>query len=432
MTTTELTKKDMLIESLNELDFSNEPQFAQDLRTNAKTALENLEFPTSKTEYWKYTRIGKIINKTYGIQHEVSDANIDISNYLIPELDANIVVLVNGFYRTDLSNIETKNGLKISSLKEAINSTDGFVKDHLGAIAKSEKEIFIALNTLCFTDGVYIDLDKNAIIEKPIHIINITNSNNLISNTRTIVKAHDNSAVKIIESFVNTQGEESFANNVSEFFLNPNSNVEYNKIQNKAGESYQVSTEQAYQRKDSNFTINTITLQGTLVRNNLNIEVHGEGCETNLNGIYLGKEKNHTDNHTIVDHLKPNCNSNEVYKGILDDNSVGVFNGKVFVRQDAQKTNAFQQNNNILLTDEAVINSKPELEIYADDVKCSHGSTIGQLDEEAIFYLQARGVSKRSAINMMITAFVKDALDNVSIPALKDYIDTKIDSRFGN
>ena len=432
MTTTELTKKDMLLESLNELDFSNEPQFSQVLRTNAKKALENLEFPTSKTEYWKYTRIGKIINKTYGIQHEVSDSNIDISSYLIPELDANIVVLVNGFFRPDLSKIETENGLKINSLKEVINQSDSFIKDHLGEIAKAEKELFIALNTLCFTDGVYVDLDKNAVIEKPIHIINITNSDNLITNTRTIVKAHDNSSVKIIESFVNLQGEESFTNNVSEFFLNPNSNVEYNKIQNKAGESYQISSEQVYQRKDSNFTINTMTLQGTLVRNNLNIEVHGEGCETNLNGIYLGEAKNHIDNHTIVDHLKPNCNSNEVYKGILDDNSVGVFNGKVFVRRDAQKTNAFQQNNNILLTDDAVINSKPELEIYADDVKCSHGSTIGQLDDEAIFYLRARGVSKRSAINMMITAFVKDALERVSIPELKNYIETKIDTRFNS
>ena len=430
MTTTELTKKDMLLESLNELDFSNEPQFAQDLRTDAKAALENLDFPTSKTEYWKYTRIGKIINKTFGIQHEASDLNIDISNFLIPELDANIVVLVNGFFRADLSSIETENGLKISSLKEVINQSDAFIAAHLGEIAKAEKELFIALNTYCFTDGVSIDLDKNAVIEKPIHIINITNSNNLISNTRTIVKAHDNSSVKIIESFVNLQGEESFTNNVSEFFLNPNANVEYNKIQNKAGESYQISTEQVYQRKDSNFTINTITLQGTLVRNNLNIEVQGEGCETNLNGVYLGEEKNHIDNHTMVDHLKPNCNSNEVYKGILDDKSVGVFNGKVFVRPDAQKTNAFQQNNNILLTDDSVINSKPELEIYADDVKCSHGCTIGQLDEEAIFYLQARGVGRKSAINLMITAFVKDALDRVSIPALKAYIDTKIDTRF--
>lgn len=432
MTTTELTKKDVLLESLSQLDFSNEPPFAQDLRSEAKNALSQLEFPTSKTEYWKYTRIGKIINKTYGIQDAAGESTIDITPYLIPELGANIIVLVNGFFRSDLSQIEAQEGIKITSLKDSISKSDGFIKGHLAKLAKAENEIFIALNTLCFTDGVYITLDKNAVVEKPIHIINIVANNNLIANTRTIVKAMDNSSAKIIESFVNLDGEDSFTNNVAEFFLNPNAHIEYNKIQNKEGESYQVSTEQVHQRANSNFTINTITLDGTLVRNNLNIEVNAEGCETNLNGIYLGKGKNHIDNHTVVDHLKPNCNSNQVYKGILDNNSVGVFNGKVFVRPDAQKTNAFQQNNNILLTDDAVINSKPELEIYADDVKCSHGSTTGQLDDEAIFYLRARGVGKRSAINMMITAFAKDALERVSIKPLKYYIENKIENRFGN
>jgi Fe-S cluster assembly protein SufD len=427
----EQTKKDILLDSLNVLSFDNEPQFVKDMRSNANKALENLEFPTTKTEYWKYTRIGKITNKSYGIQDEISNTQLDISNYLIPELDADIVVLVNGFFRADLSKIKSTDGIKISALREAIHQSNSNVKSYLGEIADSEKELFIALNTSCFTDGVFIEIGKNKGIEKPIHILNITNSNNLISNTRTLVKANDSSSVKIIESFVNLQGEESFTNNVSEFFLNPNSSVEYNKIQNKEGESYQISSEQVHQEKDSNFTINTVILKGTLVRNNLNIEVHGEGCETNLNGIYLGEGKNHMDNHTVVDHLKPNCNSNEVYKGILDDKSVGVFNGKVFVRQDAQKTNAFQQNNNILLTDDAVVNSKPELEIYADDVKCSHGSTIGQFDDEAVFYLRARGVSKRSAINMMINAFVKDALDRVGISELKDYLNQKIDTRFG-
>jgi len=432
MTTKELTKKDVLLESLGQLEFANEPQFAQDLRSEAKNALSGLEFPTSKTEYWKYTRLGKIINKNYGIQSEVSENTIDISEYLIPELDANVVVLVNGFYREDLSQIKIQEGIEISSLKKSITQEDGFLKHHLGQLAKAENEIFVALNTLCFTDGVYIDLEKGAVAEKPIHIINIIANDSIIANTKTIVKAMDNASVKIVESFVNVKGEQSFTNNVSEFFLNPNSHLEYNKIQDKAGESYQVSTEQVHQRANSNFTINTITLDGTLVRNNLNIEVNAEGCETNLNGVYLGKEKNHIDNHTVVDHLKPNCNSNEVYKGILDNESVGVFNGKVFVRPDAQKTNAFQQNNNILLTDDAVINSKPELEIYANDVKCSHGSTTGQLDEEAVFYLQARGVGRRSAINMMITAFAKDALERVSIVALKQYIDIRIENRFGN
>lgn len=426
----ELTRKDSLLESLTHLDFSDEPQFAQDIRTVAKNALTTLELPTSKEEYWKYTRLGKIVNKTYRVQKEQSTNNIAIANHLIPGLEANIVVIENGFYRADLSNIETQTGVNITSLKSAIMEEDSFVKDYLAKIAKAENELFIAFNTLGFTGGTYINVDKNVVVNKPIHIINLTNENGNISNTRTIVKANDNSSVKIIESFINIEGENSFTNNVAEFFLNPNAHIEYNKIQNKEGESYQIATEQVYQTATSNFTINTITLEGTLVRNNLNIKVNAEGCETNLNAIYLGKDKNHIDNHTVVDHLKPNCNSNEVYKGILTDNSVGVFNGKVFVRPDAQKTNAFQQNNNILLSDNAVINSKPELEIYADDVKCSHGSTTGQLDEEAIFYLQARGISRDSAINLMIAAFIKDALECISIEPLKEYIDQKIEKRF--
>jgi len=215
-------------------------------------------------------------------------------------------------------------------------------------------------------------------------------------------------------------------------FVGENAQLEYNKIQDKKDNNYSISTEQVFQASNSNFTINTATFNGALVRNNLTIEVDGNNCETNLNGLYLGQNKDHIDNHTIVDHKKPYCNSNEVYKGILDDDSVGVFNGKVFVRQDAQITNAFQQNNNILLSDDAIANSKPELEIYADDVKCSHGSTIGQIDDEAIFYLQSRGLSRKSAINLMINAFAKDALAKISIEALSSYIDNKIENRFGN
>jgi len=249
----EATKKDRLLDSLSELTFGNEPPFVQKLRTDAKNALAKLDFPTSKTEYWKYTRIGKIINKTYSIQQEIDNLKFKIKNYLIPELDENIVVLINGFYRADLSKIKTQKEIKISPLKQVIANKDDFIKNHLGGIAKAENGIFIALNTLCFTDGIFIDIDKNAVVEKPIHIINVITNNNLIVNTRTIVKAQDNSSVKIIESFVNLKGEESFTNSVAEFFLNPNAQVEYNKIQNKAGESYQVATEQVYQRKNSNF-----------------------------------------------------------------------------------------------------------------------------------------------------------------------------------
>ena len=229
---------------------------------------------------------------------------------------------------------------------------------------------------------------------------------------------------------MNYNGKENFINSVSEIVVGENAQLEYNKFQDKEEENYSISTEYVYQNANSHFTINTATYNGALVRNNLTIEVDAENCETNLSGLYLGKNTDHIDNHTIVDHKKPNCNSNEVYRGVLDDNATGVFNGKVFVRQHAQKTNAFQKNNNILLSDNAVINSKPELEIYADDVKCSHGSTTGQIDEEAVFYLQSRGVSRKSAINLMINAFAKDTLEKVSIDALHNYINSKIEERF--
>ena len=290
----------------------------------------------------------------------------------------------------------------------------------------------MALNNAFHTDGVCIHATKNAVIEKPYHIVNVMTGENVIAQTRNFFWAEQSSSFKVIESFVNLGEGTNFMNNVCEFFVDDNAQLEYNKIQNAGSENFHISTEQVYQAANSNFTINTATFTGALVRNNLNIEVDASNCETNLSGLYLGKGKDHLDNHTVVDHKKPHCNSNEVYKGVLDDQSTGVFNGKVFVRQDAQITNAFQQNNNILLSDDASVNSKPELEIYADDVKCSHGSTTGQLDDEAIFYLQSRGIKKRSAINLMINAFAKDALERVSIEALSYYIDAKIEDRFMN
>ena len=428
MTTTELTKKDILLESFNQLDFSNEPDFFQNLRKEALLEIQNLELPTTKTEYWKYTRLGKIVNKEYSLSTN-TEASID--QFLIPDLDATILVIVNGIIKQELSNIHKQEGITVLSLAEG-KEKGTVIKEHFNKYTSNKNEIFLAINNAYHTDGICIHANKGVIAEKPYHIINITTGNNIISQSRNLFIAEVNSSIKIIESFVNLNGSENFINNVAEMFVGENAQLEYNKIQDKKDNNYSISTEQVFQASNSNFTINTATFNGALVRNNLTIEVDGNNCETNLNGLYLGQNKDHIDNHTIVDHKKPYCNSNEVYKGILDDDSVGVFNGKVFVRQDAQITNAFQQNNNILLSDDAIANSKPELEIYADDVKCSHGSTIGQIDDEAIFYLQSRGLSRKSAINLMINAFAKDALAKISIEALSSYIDNKIENRFGN
>jgi len=427
MTTTELTKKDVLIETLSAFDFSSEGKDFISLREQAKNEISELDFPTSRTEYWKYTRVGKIINNKYTLGQP---EKVDVQPYLIPNLEANVLVVVNGFFDETLSILPDQNGLSVTSLKRAKEENLEGLKKHFNLYSKDKSEIFMALNNAYHADGIYVEVDKNIVVEKNIHIINITTGNNTIAQSRNLIVANTGSQVKVIESFVNINGSDNFLNNVSEFYVADNANVEYNKIQDKKDNNYHISTEQVYQEANSNFTINTATFNGALVRNNLNIEVDASNCETNLSGLNLGQNKDHFDNHTVVDHKKPHCNSNEVYKAVLDDESTGVFNGKVFVRRDAQITNAFQQNNNIILTDTASINSKPELEIYADDVKCSHGSTTGQIDEEAIFYLQSRGISKKGAIKLMINAFAKDALEKISIEVLQEYIDQKIEERF--
>ena len=427
MMTTELTKKEVLIDTLSALDFNAEGNHYVSLRTQAQKEISALDFPTSRTEYWKYTRVGKIINNTYALGQP---EKLAIQPYLIPNLDADILVVVNGFLDESLSNIPNQNGLTVSSLSQAKKNNSASFQKHFNQLTQKKAELFLAFNNAYHTDGVYVETDKNTVAEKPIHIINITTGNKVVAQSRNLVVSGIGSQVKIIESFVNINGADNFLNSVSEFYVAENAKVEYNKIQDKKENNYHISTEEAYQEANSTFTINTATFNGALVRNNLNIAVDASNCETNLNGLYLGQNKDHIDNHTVVDHKQPHCNSNEVYKGVLDDDSTGVFNGKVFVRQDAQITNAFQQNNNILLTDTASVNSKPELEIYADDVKCSHGSTTGQIDEEAIFYLQSRGISKRGAMKLMINAFAKDALEKITIEALQEYIDQKIEERF--
>ncbi|MBW6483619.1 MAG: Fe-S cluster assembly protein SufD [Vicingaceae bacterium] len=420
-------KKDKFLEVLSTLDFTTEnPTFLQH-RITSQNELNELDFPTSKTEYWKYTRVGKIVNNTYTLGQP---EKIDVSDFLIPNLDAQVLVIINGHVVADLSDFTSVDGVTLTSLSHAKKQNFEGLKKHFNQFTQDKKEIFLAFNNAFHTDGIYLEVAKNKIIEKPLHIINITTGNNTISQSRNLFLANVGSQVKIIESFVNVNGEKNFNNHVSELIISENAIMEYNKIQDKKETNFSIVTEQVYQEANSNFTINTATFNGALVRNNLNIEVDASNCETNLNGLYLGKNKDHIDNHTVVDHKKPHCNSNEIYRGVLDNESTGVFNGKVFVRPNAQKTNAFQQNNNILLTDNATVNSKPELEIYADDVKCSHGSTTGQIDEEAIFYLQSRGISKKGALKLMINAFAKDALERISIEALQAYIDNKIEERF--
>jgi len=393
----------------------------QELRNKAISILETASFPTTHDESWKYTRVAKIKNAELSVSAPTSVSG----NF---GLDANAVkfVFVNGHFLKELSSTSYPDGLKILALSEM----DEAERNILGEDVELEKNVFSAINTAYTTDGLYVHVTAKMSIEPVIEIIHLTTGNSVLSNMRHILRAEAFSEVKLVSRTISLDGESSFTNIITEVALARNAKVIIDKLQEENETAYQIAQEFVQQDQDSNFTINTITLNGALVRNDLNIFVNGSNCETHLNGGYILKGNQHVDNHTVVDHKVPHCESNELYKGVIADKATAVFNGKVFVRKDAQKINAFQSNGNVLLGNDATVNSKPELEIYADDVKCSHGSTTGQLDEEAIFYLRARGLSDASARQLMVGAFVGEVFEKIENESVVTRIHEILKERF--
>lgn len=387
---------------------------------DAENILATVDFPTTRVERWKYTRVTKIANTSFSARKDV------IKNVTLPIADAYNIVFVNGFFSAELSSTNFPAGIEVSALSKSTGANE-----FLGKNVSVENNVFTAMNTVYATDGAYIRVKSKAIIEKPIQLVHVLTGEKTIANLRNVIISERFSEAQIVQVFLTENANDSFTNNVTEFFIEEGSKLIFDKIQNESEENYHYSNESVDQANNSNFKINTITLNGGLVRNDLNIDVNGENVETELNGTYVLKGKQHVDNHTLVRHLKPNCHSNETYKGVMDENSTGVFNGRILVSKDSQKIEAYQSNGNVLLSDSATINSKPELEIYADDVKCSHGSTIGQLDEEAIFYLRARGISEKSAKALMVTAFIDDVIERVDNQSIVDYIHQELHKRFG-
>lgn len=395
-------------------------------RDEAKHVLETTDFPTSRTEAWKYTRVAKIKNTKFKTQAAAEVIPLQRGKYEIPGLKGSVLVFVNGFYASELSEIKAEDGLEIAALSE-----NEVFRAELGKLVPLENEIFSSLNTYYAQDGVAIRIAKKAVIQQSIQVLFINTGEQSYSGNRNLLICEDFASAHVVFNYVSLDAETCFTNSISEIHVGTNTHLKIDKIQDEAPGNYNIISEFVDQGKDSVFTINTITLDGGLVRNNLYIEVQGENSETNLSGAYILKGKQHVDNHTIVDHKVAHCVSNELYKGVIDDQATAVFNGKVFVRKDAQKINAFQSNGNVLLSDSATANSKPELEIYADDVKCSHGSTTGQLDEEAIFYLRARGLSEKSARALMVSAFIGDVIEKIENEAVQTYVYAKIEEKFG-
>jgi len=287
---------------------------------------------------------------------------------------------------------------------------------------------FTALNTAFVQDGAFIHVPDNVVVETPIHIVFVTGGEegHVMAHPRTLVVAGAGSQVTVVESYVGAADKTYFSNAVSEFFVGENARVDHYKVQQESLEAFHIAALHAHTSRSARFSSHSFTLGGRIARNDASAILDGDGGECTLNGLYLGDRERLVDNHTMIDHAKPHCNSHEVYKGILGGSSRAVFNGKIVVRQDAQKTDAKQTNRALLLTDGATINTKPQLEIFADDVKCTHGAAIGQLDEDAIFYLRARGLTFAEARDMLIHAFAGQILDGVRIAPLREALEAEL------
>jgi Fe-S cluster assembly protein SufD len=394
------------------------------LRKEAREAFRNLGLPAPKNEEYKFTPITRVLEKNFDFTSPQASSSLsDITPYTIPGLDAHTLVFVNGKFAKDLSSYDSED-FRIEILN------DHAWPESLGTLADFKKDSLVAWNTAAWNAGAVIEVDSNKQVNKPVVIHNIHDATMEVrSINRILISVGKNSGLTVIEKYDSTGQANHFSNVVTEVFVEENAELNFYSIQADTGNRYHFGQTVIRQANRSRTNCFTLTMDGTLIRNNLEIILDGEGCESHLLGLYLLKGKTHTDNHTVVDHRKPNSYSNELYKGVMDGQAKGVFNGKIFVRPNAQKTNAFQSNRNILLSELATVNTKPQLEIWADDVKCSHGCTTGQLDEEAQFYLQTRGINKETARAMLLYAFAGEVLEAVKDEVLKSYLDGLVSER---
>lgn len=431
---TTITKKtDTLASLFLEAFYSHKPESPwAELVTEGAGILQKTGLPTNRNEEYKFTLVGKKIESHIGgeVSHAAKSASVNaetLSKSLIPGLDAHILVINNGILDKDLSSV----GDSRISVRAF---TEGALPDQLGRIAKAEKDPFVALNQLGFQDGVSVEIPDHAVIDKPVVLLHFVESNQSGASIhpRVFVKTGKNAEITLIENIIPLNESPYLINGVTEIQLGENSHVHFYKIQDESKQGIEVNNTEVNVPKNATFTSAVLSLQGLMIRNNLTVNLLDSNTEGNMYGLYLLNGGSHVDNHTNVDHTKPHAESNELYKGILADKSRGVFNGKIFVRQDAQKTNAFQQNNNILLSEDAVVNTKPQLEIWADDVKCSHGCTTGQLDEEALFYLRTRGISKDAGKALLLYAFAGEVLEKIKNEDFKAYCIKLVQERLGS
>ena len=413
---------------------TNIDSYVHDIRSEAIKQFESIGFPNKKLENWKYTSLKNLLNTDYTVLPEINNVLEfkNIKKYLIDDIDSYKIIFVDGKYCSHLSET-THEGMDICILSAALTQSkyELIIENYFNKIAL--KDGITSLNTAFSNEGVFIHIPKNKFVEKPIQIIHFStgNESSLMFQPRNLVVVDENSQVQIIERHQSLSENKVFTNSVTEIYADKKSIIDYYKIQNDNLQASLIDNTYVNQERNSAFSMHTFSFGNELVRNNLNISQNDEFIETTIKGVTIIGDNQHVDHNTLIKHNKPNCNSHQDYKGIYDNKSTGVFNGRIVVNKQAQKTNAFQSNNNVLLSDKATVNAKPQLEIYADDVKCSHGCTVGQLDNNALFYLKSRGIPEKEATALLMYGFANNILKSVKIPEIKTRITNIIANKLG-
>lgn len=399
--------------------FTNQPASPyQALREVAFRRFADVGFPTTRDEEWRFTNVAPIVRRTFAAAKKEAPGDVD---QLAPWTAGNRLVFVNG-YRTETV-LDLPKGVQIGDF-------NADAEQYLAKHADLERNPFVALNTAFLSEGAFVRIARGTVVEQPIHIVYVTIGQPVETphvHPRSLIVVGPGAQCTIVETYVGAGTY--FTNAVTEVVASDRAVVDHYKVTVEAPSAYHVATLQATLGRSTNFSSHSISLGGALVRNDVGATL-SEGTEATVNGLYIVNGTQHIDNHTSIDHARPHASSHELYKGILDGKASAVFNGRIIVRKDAQKTDSKQTNKNLVLSDEAVIDTKPELQIWADDVKCTHGATIGQLDAESLFYLRSRGIDKQNARSLLTYAFAQDIIDRVKVPALRDSLERVLFEKF--
>jgi len=398
------------------------------LREDAITRFERMGFPTTHDEGWRHTNVAPI--SKFPFRPAVRDFDgltaRELGSLTFGDDDSCRLVFINGAYSEELSRAGAlPSGTRVKNLATALETERGLLGPYLARLASFESNPFVALNTAFLADGAFVHIPRKTVLDQVLHLVFLSTSRGeaSVSHPRNLILVGDDCQASIVESYGGLDHGSYFTNTVTEIVLGNNASLDHCKLQRESEDSFHVGTLQVLQERNSRLYSHSISLGGALVRNDLNTVMNGEGCDSTLDGLYVTRGRQLVDNHTCIDHARPHCDSRELYKGILDDQSRGVFSGKIIVRKDAQKTSAKQTNKNLLLSEEALANTAPELQIFADDVKCTHGATIGHLDEEQLFYTRSRGIGAEAARTLLTYAFASDILGSVKFKPIQCQID---------